>query len=156
MANYHFITTWKLNAPLEKVWHEIKHVHQWPEWWKGVEKVEEVQHGLASGHGNVGDFTFRSVLPYSLSFRSKVIAVEDMKRIEGVAYGELNGTGIWHFTTDGNYTIVNYYWTVKTTKWWMNVLSPIARPAFEWNHNVIMKWGGEGLAQRLGCELLAA
>lgn len=149
MANYHFITTWKLNAPLEKVWYEIRDAHNWPEWWKGVKKAKEVQQ-------NIGEFTFRSVLPYSLSFRSKVVAIEDMKRIEGIAYGELDGTGIWHFSTDGNYTIVRYYWTVRTTKWWMNLLSPIARPAFEWNHNIIMKWGGEGLAQRLGCKLLAA
>lgn len=155
MAQYHFITTWKLNAPVEKVWHEIMQAHQWPEWWKGVEKVEEVQKGIESGYGDVGAFTFRSILPYSLSFRSRVVAIEEMKRIEGVAYGELDGTGIWHFATEGNYTIVRYYWTVQTTKWWMNVLSPIARPAFEWNHNIIMKWGGQGLAQRLGCQLVA-
>ena len=148
MANYHFTTTWKLNAPLHKVWHEIKHAQQWPQWWKGVEKAEEVQE-------YVGDFTFRSVLPYSLSFRSNVVAIEDMKRIEGRAYGELIGIGTWHFTTEGNYTVVKYYWTVKTNKWWMNLLSPIVRPAFEWNHNIIMRWGGEGLAQRLGCELVA-
>lgn len=115
---------------------------------EGCRKAEEVQE-------YVGDFTFRSVLPYSLSFRSNVVAIEDMKRIEGRASGELTGIGIWHFTTEGSYTVVNYYWTVKTTKWWMNFLSPIARPAFEWNHNIIMRWGGEGLAQRLGCELVA-
>lgn len=149
MAHYHFITTWKLSAPLDKVWHEIKHAHHWPEWWKGVEKAEEVQQGI------IGDFTFRSVLPYSLSFRGKVIAIEDMKRIESIAYGELDGTGIWSFSIEGNYTVVRYYWTVRTTKWWMNLLSPIARPAFEWNHHIIMRWGGEGLAQRLGCELVA-
>lgn len=148
MADYHFTTTWKLNAPLEKVWYEIKHAHQWPEWWKGVEKAEEVQE-------YVGDFTFRSVLPYSISFRSNVVAIDDMKRIEGRASGELTGIGIWHFTTEDGCTVVRYYWTVKTTKWWMNVLSPIARPAFEWNHNIIMRWGGEGLAQRLGCQLVA-
>jgi hypothetical protein len=36
----------------------------------------------------------------------------------------------------------------------MNLLSPIAKPFFRWNHNVIMRWGGIGLAKRLGCKLL--
>jgi hypothetical protein len=51
---------------------------------------------------------------------------------------------------------VTYDWNVRTTKRWMNVLAPVARPAFEYNHNVVMRRGGEGLAQRLGCRLIAA
>ncbi|MEA2376163.1 MAG: hypothetical protein QOD13_70, partial [Thermoleophilaceae bacterium] len=35
-------------------------------------------------------------------------------------------------------------------------LAPVARPVFEYNHDVVMRWGGEGLARRLGVELLAA
>ena len=31
----------------------------------------------------------------------------------------------------------------------MNVLSPAARPLFAWNHDVVMRQGGEGLAQLL-------
>jgi hypothetical protein len=38
----------------------------------------------------------------------------------------------------------------------MNLLAPLARPLFEHNHNVVMRWGGEGLARRLGARLLAA
>jgi hypothetical protein len=77
-----------------------------------------------------------------------------MKRIEGIAYGELDGIGVWTFTFDNGITTARYDWTVKTTKWWMNILAPIARPAFEKNHDVIMAWGAEGLAKRLGCELV--
>jgi hypothetical protein len=38
----------------------------------------------------------------------------------------------------------------------MNLLAPVAQPVFEYNHDVVMRWGGEGLARRLGVELLAA
>jgi hypothetical protein len=38
----------------------------------------------------------------------------------------------------------------------MNLLSPIARPVFEWNHDWVMRNGGEGLAALLGCRLLAS
>jgi hypothetical protein len=36
----------------------------------------------------------------------------------------------------------------------MNLLAPIARPLFKWNHDVVMHWGGEGLARRLGVRLV--
>ncbi|MFN0032877.1 MAG: SRPBCC family protein [Flavobacteriales bacterium] len=154
MQDYSFITIWKLNAPLEKVWNEILNAEQWPEWWKGVVKVETVEAGESNGMNSVRIFTFKSALPYKLSFHSRVTAVEYLQRIEGLAFGELDGQGIWTLTTTGETTVVRYDWMVKTTRWWMNILAPIARPAFEWNHDVIMKWGGKGLANRLGCELL--
>ena len=49
-----------------------------------------------------------------------------------------------------------YEWNVATTKPWMNLLAPIARPAFEWNHDWVMSHGGTGIAELLGCKLLAA
>jgi hypothetical protein len=154
MEDYAFVTIWKYNAPLEKVWSEIHNAEEWPHWWKGVVKVETIETGEPNGMNSVRRFTFKSALPYKLSFNSRVTAVEYLSRIEGVAFGELTGQGIWTLTNDGGITTVRYDWVVKTTKWWMNILAPIARPAFEWNHDIIMKWGGKGLAGRLGCELI--
>lgn len=151
---YSFVTVWKFNAPLEKVWAEINEPLQWPGWWKGVQSVVDVKQGDALGVGGIKHFTWKSKLPYRLSFNSRVTLVEPMSRIEGEAFGELDGNGTWTFSSANGITIVKYEWNVRTTKWWMNFLSPIAKPAFEWNHDVIMGWGGEGLAKRLGCELL--
>jgi hypothetical protein len=53
-------------------------------------------------------------------------------------------------------TAVLYDWEVSSTKRWMNLLGPLGRPVFEHNHDVVMSWGGEGLARRLGARLLAA
>jgi hypothetical protein len=36
---------------------------------------------------------------------------------------------------------------------WMNLLAPFAAPVFGWNHDRLMKAGGEGLAQRLGADV---
>jgi hypothetical protein len=38
----------------------------------------------------------------------------------------------------------------------MNTLAPVGRPVFVWSHNVVMRWGGESLARRLGVRLLAS
>ena len=81
--------------------------------------------------------------------------VEPPLLLEGIAIGELQGRGLWQLSTAGSETIVRYDWNVETTKRWMNFVSPIARPLFEWNHNVVMGWGAKGLAQRLGTSIEA-
>jgi hypothetical protein len=37
----------------------------------------------------------------------------------------------------------------------MNLVAPVARPLFRWNHNAVMHQGGQGLADLLGARLLA-
>jgi hypothetical protein len=53
-------------------------------------------------------------------------------------------------------TAVLYEWNVATTRVWMNLVAPIARPVFEWNHDWVMSRGAEGIASLLGCRLLAS
>ena len=53
-------------------------------------------------------------------------------------------------------TAAVYEWNVRTTKRWMNLVGPIAGPVFRWNHDQVMRLGGEGLARHLGCRLIAS
>jgi hypothetical protein len=32
MTDYHFVSTWRLQAPIEQVWEEIVHSERWPSW----------------------------------------------------------------------------------------------------------------------------
>ncbi|MEA2367019.1 MAG: hypothetical protein QOI32_2531, partial [Thermoleophilaceae bacterium] len=82
--------------------------------------------------------------------------VEPPCEMLGTASGELTGSGHWRLFEQAGVTAVTYEWNVRTTRAWMNALAPIARPVFEYNHNVVMRWGGEGLARVLNCRLLAA
>ena len=84
----------------------------------------------------------------------QTIRIEPPLVLEGVAMGELQGRGLWQLSGEGSETIVRYDWKVETTKRWMILLSPIARPLFEWNHNVVMNWGAEGLGKRLGVTVI--
>jgi len=99
---------------------------------------------------------WRSRVPYELEFEFAVRELDEPRSMSGDAIGELTGTGHWRLFEQDGVTAVTYEWNVRTTKAWMNLLSPLARPVFEYNHNVVMRWGGEGLARRLGCRLLAA
>jgi uncharacterized protein YndB with AHSA1/START domain len=155
MNDYEFVTIWRFDAPLEKVWALVKDSETWSLWWKGVLKVEKLKDGDASGVGAVHRSVWKSALPYQLVFDSETVRVEELKLIEIRAFGELDGAGIWTLTAeDASRTRVQYDWRVKTTKSWMNFLAPVAKPFFQWNHDTIMNWGGEGLAKKLNCKLL--
>ncbi len=72
-AYYSFVTRWNVQAPLEKVWDAIYHSDRWPSWWNGVKKVEKIR--PASGPHEVGSvrrFTWKSRLPYRLTFAMTV------------------------------------------------------------------------------------
>lgn len=154
MKNYEFVTIWRVRAPIEAVWNEIYHSELWPTWWKGVERVVEVQKGDEAGVGSIRRYTWKSKLPYRLSFDMRTIRIEPPHMLEGIATGELDGRGLWRLTSEGGETVARYDWQVYTTKKWMNLFAPIARPAFNWNHDIIMGWGAEGLANRLGASVV--
>jgi Polyketide cyclase / dehydrase and lipid transport. len=154
MKDYEFVTIWRVKAPLESVWNEIYHSDLWPDWWKGVESVELVRKGDESGVGSVHRYTWKSKLPYRLSFEMQAVRVEPPVLLEGIAAGELAGRGVWRLSSENDETIARYDWKVETTKRWMNLLAPIARPVFKWNHDVVMGWGAQGLAKRLGVSVI--
>jgi hypothetical protein len=150
MKTYEFVTIWNVEAPIEVVWNEIYHSELWPTWWKGVEKVVEVKEGDENGVGSIRRYTWKSKLPYELTFDMQTVRVEPPTLLEGIATGELDGNGLWQLSRDGSGTVARYDWKVKTTRPWMNLLAPVARPLFQWNHDVVMSWGAKGLASRLG------
>ena len=85
----------------------------------------------------------------------RVTRVERPSSLEGVAEGDLSGTGRWQLAPEAETTRVRYDRTVVTAKPWMNVLAPLLQPAFRWNHNQVMAEGGRGLARHLGVHLLS-
>ena len=153
-AAYRFLTTWVLDAPREDVWDALYEVERWPEWWKGVEVVEKLVDGDENGIGSVYRHRWRSVLPYTVGFDMETTRIKRPLVLEGEARGELEGAGRWRLH-EGEATAVTYEWAVRTTRPWMNALAPVGRPVFVWSHNVVMRWGGESLARRLGARLLA-
>ena len=129
---------------------------RWPEWWRGVERVSELDGGDAQRVGSRYRIAWRSRIPYELAFDFTVSRVDPPCCMEGDAAGDLTGRGCWRLFEQGGVTAVLYEWDVRTTKPWMNAVAPLARPLFERNHDLVMRWGGEGLARRLGVELIAA
>jgi len=167
LASYNFLTTWLLEAPRERVFDAIHDQAAWPRWWgedgRGVTAAVELEPGPEGGDGagSLSKLTWRSKLPYDLDFEVRTVRVERPCLLEGAASGELTGRGLWRLYEErdeaggATTTAAIYQWDVRTTRAWMNLLAPIARPVFAYNHDWVMARGGEGIANLLGCRLLA-
>jgi hypothetical protein len=114
-----------------------------------VTNVVEIAPGRADGIGLVRRYTFGSVLPYDLVFDMRTTRIEALTVLQGEATGELIGTGRWVLRSRDGATLVRYIWEVDTAKRWMNVVAPLVRPLFVWNHHAIMRAGEAGLRRHL-------
>jgi uncharacterized protein YndB with AHSA1/START domain len=148
-TRFELVSEWRFDTPVERIWAELITPEAWPQWWRAVKKVEAVSPGDSRGVGAVRRFTWGSALPYTLSFSTTATRIEPMTLIEGRAHGELDGFGRWTLRPEGQGTYVRYDWLVDVTKPWQVALAPLLRPAFAWNHNVVMGWGYEDLKTRL-------
>lgn len=155
MAEYRFLTTWLLGTGRDRVWEAIYDSERWPEWWHGVESARKTGEGDSEGVGQTGEYVWRARLPYRVRFSIVTTRVERPHLLAGDADGELAGTGVWRLFERDGITAVLYDWRVRTTRPWMNALSPVAGGVFRANHDHVMRSGGEGIAALLGCELLA-
>jgi uncharacterized protein YndB with AHSA1/START domain len=144
-----------VEAPRDDVFQAIWDSERWPSWWRGVESVVKLEDGDDEGVGSLGRYVWKSRLPYRLEFETRTTRVERPHLLEGEADGELAGTGTWRVFEQDGVTAVIYDWNVRTTAAWMNLFAPVARPFFAWNHDVVMRWGGEGLSKLLGSRLVA-
>ena len=151
MAEFAFITIWRLDAPIDRVFALIADLPRWPEWWPSVLEVRK----LTPGHEGVGAahaMTMRGRLPYPLHFDLRTTRHEPPTALEGRASGEFEGEGRWVLTRDGERTIVRYDWEIRTTVRWMNLLAPLpfVDPIFRLNHHSVMRRGLAGARRELG------
>ncbi|MGV3466902.1 MAG: hypothetical protein ACO1OT_16620 [Heyndrickxia sp.] len=156
MAHYKFKTKWVFDASsgttVDQVWDALRS-HEYEQWWEGV-TAKVLEQGDANGLGELRESFFKTRLPYTLSFQNRLIALQKPDLIQLEAYGELEGTGTYHITKADKLIEVIYLWDVVTTKRWMNIMAPIMKPMFKWNHDQVMKRGADGLAKHLNIKLV--
>ena len=122
----------------------ISHPTGYAEWSPYVAESTLVTQGDETGVGTVTRSRWTSALRYNLVFTTCTVRAERPHVIELTSTGDLDGTGRWGLSADGDVTTVRYDWNVCTTKRWVDLLAPVARPAFDRNHAIIMRAGGEG------------
>ena len=139
-------TSWRFDAPVQQVWRAIQQVSQWPQWWPYVACVTTLSPGDELGLGAVHRLTWRSELPYRLTFETHITSIQAPFAIDAQTSGDLSGHGRWRLFRTAGATVARYQWDVVPTKPWMRRGAPLMRSVFEWNHARVMRAGEAGLA----------
>jgi uncharacterized protein YndB with AHSA1/START domain len=151
---YEYVTRWRLGAPPRAVWQALTEVEQWPRWWPYVRQVEKLRAGDADGLGAIHRIAWGSRLPYGFTLEVECTEARRERLLRGAARGDLEGVGLWELAPhDEGGTHVQYTWRLALNTRWMRLAAPLMSPAFRWNHEGVMKGGGEGLARHLGVTL---
>jgi len=155
MTEYHLRTVWRIRAPLDAVYAAIRDPLHWPEWWPSVKEVVQTATGNPDGIAGIWQYAWQGPLPYRVKFAVCITRIEPSVVIEGNTRGDLEGVGCWHFSSQGSISVVRCDWHVRSTPWWMNLLTPLARSWFIRNHAQVMAQGGAGLARHLHSALVS-
>ncbi len=152
---YHFETFWSFESNIEPIWALISGV-DYEKWWISVSTQQLKKGSCDNGVGAIYKTKFKTKLPYDFTFTSELVNIESPHLLELKVFGELEGKGTWHLSQKGSVTHVHYTWQVNTKKKWMNVLTPLLRPIFVWNHNQVMREGANGIAYTLGVKIVSS
>jgi hypothetical protein len=148
VAEYRFITRWRVSAPRQVVWDILNDSLRYPEWWPCYKRCHPLTPG-GTGVGSAGEYVVRGPLPYDVRYRLELTHYDPPYESAFRAAGDLVGAGRMVYEPDGDGTLVTFYWTVRTSGFWLNLLAPVLRWLFAWNHNTVMRKGEQGLIRRL-------
>jgi len=154
LAEYHLLTIWRIEAPVEQVYEAIENSLRWPKWWPGVRDVQQRACGAPNGLGNIRRYVWQSKWLYRVMFDVCATRIQKLVAIEGTVEGDLSGVGRWSFSKEGSVCVVHYDWHVNSMRWWMNFTAPFLHSMFIRNHIRIMEQGGEALANLLFAPLV--
>jgi hypothetical protein len=155
-ARYHFLSDFTMTSSRDAVWTTLFAVREWPSWWRWLKRIDVVREATSdSGVGAVYRNHISSPTGYGFQFQVETAEVDVLRRIDLTVSGELVGRIRYLLSDDpSGGTNVSFAQLVETPKWWMNLLAPIARPGFNWNHDKLMTDHGRGLARASGGELV--
>jgi hypothetical protein len=148
--DYRFVTRWRVRATPEEVSDILGDPLALPRWWPAVYlAVSEAQPGDADGVGRVVELHTRGWLPYTLRWSFRVVSASRPHGFALEAWGDFEGSGVWSFRPDGEWTDVEFVWLIRAEKPLLRRLSFLMKPAFEANHRWAMERGRESLEREL-------
>jgi hypothetical protein len=150
-------STWHLPAPPQHVWAIIADIDMsWPQWWPHCNFAAPLSRTEAKTHSQedvlkatMAYLNFKAALGYTLTISIHPTDVVAPREIDFDAGGHLHGTGRVTLIPEkqGEATRMDIEWRVRPTQRWMNVLTPVATPAFDFAHGLMMRQGEKGLTR---------
>jgi uncharacterized protein YndB with AHSA1/START domain len=137
------VDEWDVAAPREAVFDLIADARTYPSWWRPV--YIDVESDGEPRLGAVSQQHFKGRLPYHLRTSSTVTVYDPPHRVGAEVVGDLRGRGLWTLTPTETGTRVRFDWSVFADKPLLQVLTPVLRPVFRWNHAWAIARAQEGL-----------
>ncbi|MBZ0286242.1 MAG: SRPBCC family protein [Anaerolineae bacterium] len=148
--DYHFVTHWRVQAPIQEVVDILSDAESLPRWWPSVYlEVRELRKGDSSGIGKRIALHTKGWLPYTLRWQFDVTESNPPHGFTLVANGDFVGRGIWTFEADGEWVNITYDWLIVAEKPLLKYLSLVMKPLFSMNHHWAMERGEESLRLEL-------
>ena len=143
LNHYRFRSVWLLDASPQETYAALREVEDYPLWWQEVRSVRRLSDESA-------EIVCRASLPYVLRFVASR-AVEDPEAgvLEASLRGDLDGFTRWTIGASAGGTRAVFDEEVEANKGLLRWLAPVARPAFIWNHTLMMRHGERGLRAHL-------
>ncbi len=149
-AQYHFVTRWRVVGTVDEVSEVLGHPEDLARWWPSVYlEVETLDSGDPDGVGRTVRVLTKGFLPYTLSWRFRVV---ESRRPHGFtidAVGDFVGRGVWTFEQSGAWVDITFDWRLRVEKAGVKQLSPVLKPVFAANHRWAMRRGEESLKAEL-------
>jgi uncharacterized protein YndB with AHSA1/START domain len=138
-ARYRFRSRWEFNASPADVYRALYDLVRYPSWWPEFRQVDRID----DGHHRM---VVRAFLPYEIAYLlTREIADASRGVLQGRVDGDIEGRIRWDITPTASGCTVYFAQKVETRSDLLNLLAPIARLAFEANHQIMMRDGFVGL-----------
>jgi hypothetical protein len=148
--DYHFVTSWRIQAAQEEIYDVLSNASGLPRWWPTVYlETRVLLDGDELGVGKVVELLTKGRLPYSLKWWFRVEEAVYPAKFRLEAWGDFIGTGVWEFRQDGEFVDVTYDWRIKANKPLLRYLSCLLKPVFAANHRWAMAQGEAALKAEL-------
>jgi uncharacterized protein YndB with AHSA1/START domain len=140
---YVFLHEWEVDAPQRQVFDALADARTYPAWWKPV--YIDVVGDCEPAAGCTTEQHFKGKLPYTLRTTSEIVEFDPPNRFSVEVVGDLTGSGVWTLTPRDGRVHVRFDWTVFADRWFLKLLTPVARPLFRYNHDWSAERCREGL-----------
>jgi hypothetical protein len=147
-ARYQLHSRWTLPTDVDHAWDVVESLLDSGDpftWWDAV---------TVEGHDDEGMHVVTSShLGYVLRFVLTDVQVRRPDRVTVRARGDLQGQGVVRVRPHGEGSAIEVDWQVETTRRWMRVVGPVARPAFVAAHAQVMRQGRKAFVRWLRPQL---
>ena len=112
MADYHYVSTWQLQAPIEQVWTAINDLEHLPAWYRGVQEVQTLTPGDDQGIGRRVRYVIKGRLPMRLAFEATITRSDPAAGAGTAGRGGAGRDRPLVLDQQGDVTTARYLWDV--------------------------------------------